>query len=300
MPCYYPLTQYRSKKNDGTYTFNTKHGYIHSGHNIKCGQCWGCQLDYAREWATRCMHHAQMHKYNQYVTLTLDDENLPSDNTLHKPHLTNFWKRLRKAGYKFSYYACGEYGDTTHRPHYHAIIFGLELHDKIYYRRNLNNNLYTSETLKRLWTHGNVIIGNVSFESCSYVARYINKKQGKKVGLYEYEIIDNETGEILDHLTPEFSTMSKGIGKSFYEKYHEDMFTGTDGTCVVRGDILTPTPKYYNNIHKKSHPKRMEEIQNNKRKEAIIAKPENTRARLMTREQIAIRVIQKKLVRPNN
>ncbi len=241
-----------------------------------------------------------MHKYNQYVTLTYNDENLPTDNTLHKPHLVNFWKRLRKAGYKFSYYACGEYGDDSHRPHYHAIIFGLKLDDKKYYRNHNGNNLYTSETLKGLWTHGNVIIGNVSFESCSYVARYINKKNGKKVGLYEYEIIDNETGEILDHLEPEFASMSKGIGESFYEKYKDDMYSGTAGTCVVRGDITTPTPKYYDKKFKKENETRINQIKERRKQKAIADKPNNTRARLITREQIAKRVIQKKLVRPNN
>ncbi len=248
------------------------------------------------------MHHAQMHKNNQYVTLTYNDENLPANNTLNKLHLVNFWKRLRKAGYKFSYYACGEYGDKTHRPHYHAIIFGLELHDKIYHSTNNNHHLYTSKTLERVWTHGNVIIGNVSFESCAYVARYINKKQGKKIGEFEYEIIDNETGEILDHLTPEYSSMSKGIGKSFYQKYKTDMYGGTNGTCIIRGDIKTPTPKYYDNLFKKDkkNEKRMEQIQQGRSEAAIKAKPNNTRARLITRESIALRIIKNKLPRPNN
>ena len=302
MACYYPLTQYRSAKNDGSYTFNPKEAHRHSQRQISCGQCWGCQLEYSRMWATRCMHEAQMHPdhTNHFLTLTLNDENLPDNNSLHKPHLINFWKRLRKEGYKFKYYACGEYGDEYHRPHYHAIIFGLVIPDKKHHSNRNGNNLYTSKTIEGLWTHGHVTIGNVTFESCAYVSRYINKRQAKKIGHFEYEIIDSQTGEILDHLEPEYSAMSKGIGESYYDKYKSDMYQpGTDGTCIIRGDIKTKTPLYYDNKFKaeKKNKKRVEQIQKRRQDKAKLLKPENTRERLIIKEKLALTIINKKLPR---
>ena len=66
-----------------------------------------------------------MHPHNAYITLTYNDDHLPANGSLQPRDLQLFWKRLRKARTPgIRYYACGEYGDQTARPHYHAIIFG--------------------------------------------------------------------------------------------------------------------------------------------------------------------------------
>lgn len=87
-------------------------------------------------------------------------------------------KRLRKnTGCPIRYFVCGEYGDTNGRPHYHAIIFGYDWPDK---RRHSSGSrgdaLYTSKKLDEQWSHGACYIGNVSPDSCGYVARYVMKK----------------------------------------------------------------------------------------------------------------------------
>jgi hypothetical protein len=102
-----------------------------------------------------------------------------------------------------SKYAAGEYGDQTKRPHYHAIIYGLELDDLVFYKKmalesaNLYYNYYNSESLQSCWRDkdgndiGFVVVGKVTWETCAYVARYIMKKQkGQGADIYEKFNID--------------------------------------------------------------------------------------------------------------
>ena len=225
---------------------------------LPCGQCTECRLEKSKDWAIRCMHESQMHPQNHFITLTYSDENLPRNNSLDPGQLKNFIKKVRKDR-KFRYFACGEYGDKTGRPHYHAILFGLELDDLEYYKTENENQLFTSKYLDSKWKHGHVIVGNVTFESCAYVARYILKKQNGENFAKRY--VDLQTGELLQE--PEFVRMSNrpGIGFDFYRKYMADIYQkGTDGTVYIRGGIPCKTPRYYDNQFEKDHPERMAEI----------------------------------------
>jgi hypothetical protein len=118
---------------------------------IPCGRCVGCRLEKSRQWANRCMLELQYHESSFFVTLTYDDDHVPvtyySENddgearsalTLRFRDLQLFLKRLRKEHYyeRLRFFACGEYGSTTYRPHYHAIIFGLTLDDLRPYKRS--------------------------------------------------------------------------------------------------------------------------------------------------------------------
>lgn len=195
---------------------------------IPCGQCIGCRLDYSRQWADRCMLELQDHKSSYFVTLTYDDDHVPftftSDSdtgeceqmvlTLRKRDFQLFMKRLRKAlpEQKLRYFAAGEYGSETFRPHYHAIIFGLELNDLRLYKRALNAkySYYNSATLEKVWPFGHVVVGKVTWETCAYTARYIMKKQkGTNASVYSDFNIE-----------PEFSLMSRkpGIARNYYEQ----------------------------------------------------------------------------------
>lgn len=144
---------------------------------IPCGKCEGCLIDKANDWATRAYLESQKWPYNAFLTLTYDNEHLPKHRTLVKADLQKFWKRLRKAGHKFKYLCCGEYGPTTLRPHYHAIVFGYWPDDAKFYKYNkLNDWLYTSQKLNNIWGNGFVIVGRVNYETAAYVARYVFKK----------------------------------------------------------------------------------------------------------------------------
>jgi len=155
MPCYHPISLTRK---------NAKRGFM----TVPCGRCIGCRLERSRQWALRCMHELEFHKCNSFVTLTYRDNDLPMGNmeaTLVPDDLMLFWKRLRKEyGNGIRYFACGEYGERTRRPHYHACIFGVDFKDRKVFSTKGDFTLYTSDTLDSIWGYGHCIIGDVSFE----------------------------------------------------------------------------------------------------------------------------------------
>ena len=56
-------------------------------------------------------------------------------------------KRLRKKLHplKIRFFHCGEYGDKTRRPHYHALIFGYSFPDRKLFKKSKSGDLYTSD-----------------------------------------------------------------------------------------------------------------------------------------------------------
>ena len=113
-------------------------------------------------------HEAQYHEQSCFVTLTY--ANAPK--TLHVSHVQNFLKRLRKQG-KIRHFITGEYGEKTHRPHYHAIIFGSDYRGGAF---NIDDRMYGNEWLNRIWGKGDCVIGEFNMQSACYVAGYVNKK----------------------------------------------------------------------------------------------------------------------------
>lgn len=147
---------------------------------IPCGHCVGCRMAHAKEWSVRCQLESQYYAQDEclFLTLTYDNRHLPRYNSLCKEDLQKFWKRLRRAGYKFRYFACGEYGTQYGRPHYHAIVFGLRLDDLEFYSLSSSlSTLYRSKTLEDLWSYGLCSIGYADSSSIAYVAGYCEKKQ---------------------------------------------------------------------------------------------------------------------------
>lgn len=282
MPCLSPLKGYRSTKagKTGKYgvVFSKDSAYTDLPVDVPCGQCRWCRLERARVWSIRCMNESQLHKENWFLTLTYNDKFLPENKTLVKKDLQNFFKRLRKK-HKFRYYACGEYGDENERPHYHVIIFGLELTDKILHTNNNGFNIYISPYLEKVWGMGFVVIGNVTFDSCSYVARYIMKKQLGKNAKEHYKRI----GKI-----PEYNVMSRkpGIGHDWYKKYWRDIYSSENkGTFNVDGRKTKP-PRYYEEIFKKESPEYHEKIKRMRRNLAISREDDNTPERLRVKENV--------------
>jgi len=226
---------------------------------IPCGQCIGCRLDYSKQWATRCMLESEYHDENYFITLTYDDKHLApligeyvdedtgeilnNTGSLCKKDLQDFIKRLRRHfDYRdqsgFRYYACGEYGSKSARPHFHMIAFGLHLDDLKLYKSTSIGNYYTSELLSRKWQNGYVIIGSVTYESCAYVSRYIMKKQkGKNSDVYDYYNID-----------PEFTVMSRnpGIASDYFRDNYESIYSIDN--IVLSGGVLCKPPRYFDNL----------------------------------------------------
>lgn len=290
MPCYHPLKGYRSKTVNASgkrsIVFDLREGYIDLPVELPCGRCIGCRLERSRQWAIRCMHEAQLYEDNCFLTLTYSDENLPSHGSLTLSHFQNFMKKLRKhSNQKIRFYHCGEYGEKYHRPHYHACVFNYDFKDKKLWKKSLENPLYISETLTKLWGHGHAVIGNVTFDSAAYVARYITKKElGKKAWAYYCEV-DPQTGEITKEISPEYTTMSRrpGIGKGWFEKFHTDVYP--EDFVVIKEQKFKP-PKYYDSQFELAYPSDYDSIKGARRKEGKKHAHDNTHERLLVKEEI--------------
>lgn len=222
---------------------------------IPCGQCAECRLKRSREWAVRCMHEASLHKDNCFITLTYKDDD--KSISLDYSDFQSFLKRLR-AKYpkdKISFFACGEYGETNpatgnkdggkYRAHFHAILFGFNFPDRVPCRLLDNSDLFKSKILDDLWRHGACKIGNVTFESASYVARYAMKKVTGDLAQSVYTVITPD-GEIVER-RPEMLVMSKrpAIGRKWFEKYGKQVYAHDH--VVARGKKMQP-PRYYDKL----------------------------------------------------
>lgn len=248
MPCYYPLTAYQTE--DGEIVF-VERGKIRRNLTLPCGRCIGCKLERSRQWAVRCVHESQMHDFSCFVTLTYTDESLPADSSLRYRDFQLFMKKLRKLKGSVRFYMCGEYGEKFFRPHFHACLFGCSFEDRYYWRTSDSGfRLDRSQTLERLWGRGNCEIGDVTFESAAYIARYVVKKITGPMAEEYYKIVDPETGEIFNR-RPEFTRMSlkPGIGATWYEKYKNEVFPMD--RVVMRGRQMKP-PKAYTRILKRT------------------------------------------------
>jgi len=100
---------------------------------LPCSKCIECRLEYARQWAIRCVHEAKMHEDNSFITLTYSNNNLKSDKLIYKDY-QDFMKRLRSSNphKEIGMFVTGEYGEKTKRPHWHALLFNYRPDDLIY------------------------------------------------------------------------------------------------------------------------------------------------------------------------
>lgn len=289
MPCFAPLEAYYSAvvgpSGKRGVTFDRNASFSGSVLKLPCGQCIGCRLERSRQWAMRCMHEKRFHRNSEFVTLTYEDSKLPEYGTLVKRDLQLFNKRARKAFGPFRFYACGEYGEQNGRPHYHSIMFGLELGDKRFYKRGKNGeDLYTSKSLERVWNHGLCVVGSVTFESCAYVARYIVDKITGERARDHYSIVDSD-GIVHDRVA-EFNVMSRrpGIGMAYYEKYGHEVYA--HDSVVVNGREVRP-PRFYDTKYEKVSPDQLTKLKKKRRRKALASRGDNTRDRLRVRAEVA-------------
>lgn len=270
-------------------TFNSKYGYLDMPVQIPCGQCVGCRLERSRQWAIRCLHEMAMHDDNCFITLTYRNEDLPEDGSLNVRHYQLFMKRLRSnhRDKRIRFFHCGEYGEENWRPHYHAILFGIDFEDKVPWKEINGNIVYTSKELEDTWSLGFCSLGAANFSSAAYVARYIMKKVNGAAAASHYEYVQPLTGEIIC-LKPEYVTMSRrpGIGKTWYQKYSESDIHNKD-YVVVNGKKMKP-PKYYDRILEEENARQIMIIKGIRKREARKHEDNNTPDRLKVREQVQL------------
>jgi hypothetical protein len=296
MPCFKPLTAYRAES--GEVEFKESKGARPM--QLPCGQCIGCRLDKSRTWATRIVHEASLYGDNNcFITLTYNPENLPPDCGLIKSDFQKFMKRLRRAypNKKIKFYHCGEYGDRTNRPHYHAILFNHNFDDWVYlFDSPSGEPIFTSPQLEKIWGLGFVTVGTVTFESAAYVARYVMKKLNgsaaeqinNETGLKHYERINSFTGEISEVL-PEYSTMSRGgrngrgIAFDWINKYISDCYPKDFTT--IRGIKVKP-PRYYDLYLESIDPQMYDDIKEGRNIERYLRADDNSPLRLLQKEKV--------------
>lgn len=195
---------------------------------VPCGHCLGCNMDYAHQWADRMVLELQTNPKAIFVTLTYRPSDLPltdaGNPTLYKRHPQLFLKRLRRhfPGRQIRYYLCGEYGSKTHRPHYHAILYGLSLEDfpdcVLRNCNELDQPFYSSEIFADIWSYGFCLLSSVSWQTCNYVARYVTKKQVA----FDYG----------DRLPPyNVSSRKPGLGYEFCQKMLDSGVDRIDLNC---------------------------------------------------------------------
>lgn len=288
MACYHPLKAYRSRDRNpstGRYgiTFNPHKALVEgSSFSVPCGRCTGCMIDRAQSIAVRCLHEAQMHRENCFITLTYNDQNVPADFSVKLEHFQNFMKRLRKSlePKKVRFFACGEYGEQTLRPHYHALIFNHQFPDLHFRRKNKHNdNLFTSEALSKLWPLGFHEIGHVTYKSAGYCARYCLKKIVGTKADDHYMRRSPVDGQFY-RVAPEFAVGSRrpGLGAGWFDKFKSDAFPSD--FVVVDGRKKKP-PRYY---LEKLTEEEATPIQRARKRYGLSRRSDNTPERLAVRE----------------
>ncbi len=221
MPCFHPITAYNKIGGGLTWKPHESNG---TKTPVSCKQCTGCRQEYSRQWALRNMHEASLWLNNIFITLTYDNEHLPEHGTLVKKDFQNFIKRLRKQlkGHKIKYYACGEYGSITIRPHYHFIMFNLPI-----------QWIQDPEIVAQVWTHGHVRVDPCNTGTIRYVTGYVIS--GKTEPLTD-----------CDDRLPNFSIMSKHLGSNYLSpaviKFHKERL---EAHITLPGGFKTSMPRYY-------------------------------------------------------
>lgn len=264
--------------------FTTSAQYSHGIRmTVPCGRCIGCRIDHARGWAIRMMDESRFHEDLSFITLTYSQENLPPDHGLRLRDSQLFLKRLRKAHGKFRYFLCGEYGGETLRPHYHAIMFGYRPDDLRIHLPGDDHDTYTSASLEAIWGLGFVTVGEVTPETCAYVARYVTKKITGAPSEAHYERMHLSTGELV-RVSPEFATMSRrpGIGRAHAESYRQQLI---DHDHVIHKGHPVPKPKYYDKVLAETHEPVVLSQKEARKQRAKENRSESTPERLAVREE---------------
>lgn len=200
--------------------FVRKDKEVNSG-PVPCGSCADCRARRASGWSFRLIEEEKISNSADFITLTYDTKFVPITRSgfmdLSKRDVQLFFKRLRKLhsndfnangrsngdpnkGRSIKYYAVGEYGGKTWRPHYHIILFNASV-----------------ELIQEAWSRGSVYYGKVSGASVGYTLKYISK--AKRVPVHKN-----------DDRQPEFSLMSKHLGESYVKK---KVLTGIMPTLIT-------------------------------------------------------------------
>lgn len=213
---------------------------------VPCGKCINCRINRTREWTTRLLHESLYSDNAYFVTLTYNEDSEPLNDfgnpSVCKDDIQRFFKRLRKAypDYKIRYFLGSEYGPTTGRPHYHAIIFNLPpdvlnpckdyVQGMLLEKYIHGHKSYINRKLSDIWNNGFVTIGELTPERVSYCAKYFVNK---------IECDENQEKN--------FSLMSRrpGIGFSYSQDIKDKVRYYNLHACLTHNGKYVGLPRYY-------------------------------------------------------
>lgn len=207
-----------------------------------CGQCMPCRYNRRRLWANRIMFEAIQYEHNSFVTLTYSDDSVTE---LEPKHVQDWLKRLRArvAPDKLRFFAVGEYGDESQRPHYHAALFGYPscCYGQSRYSKRTVDCCYWCDLVRDTWKRGFVYLGSLEGSSAGYICGYVTKKMTMR---------DDPR---LNGRHPEFARMSlrPGVGRdAMFEiadvlmKYNLDVGQLDVPAMMKHGGIDKPLGRY--------------------------------------------------------
>lgn len=251
-----------------------------------CGKCPACLIQKRKDMSVRLTHERSMSEDCCFITLTYDDEHLPKTDcaswsdgsrpilwrgddfgiaTLLPADVQKFMKRLRRhleyvpkkktevrdhvESGKIRYFAVGEYGGKTKRPHYHILIFGWKPSDLKVHQWKKGYTIYRSAQIEKLWTYGFSTIGDVNAGVAKYCARYVTKKYAR----LESKCVEENWA------CPEFTLQSVrngGMGSLWLEKYANNLKSGfvTIRSGEDRISKCSVPRYYYNRLRKVNRP----------------------------------------------
>ncbi|QCQ84739.1 replication initiator protein [Blackfly microvirus SF02] len=297
MSCVKPLRAYwRNAARDGI-TFNANMSATKIPFGLPCGRCIGCRLEKARQWGLRCLHEKKMHSTSCYLTLTYHNDYLPDGGTVVVRDMQLFFKRvhnrlLKRRGYGIRYFCGAEYGEDNGRPHYHALMFGYDFPDKVIHGRNARGEpLFVSKELSEVWFQGFSTIGEITFDSAVYCAKYALKKVNGDARAAHYTVYD-EDGVCYERV-PEFAIMSRnpGIGASYYAKYGKEV--RDHDSVIVNGREVRP-PRFYDTKSEFVDAESFALMKKKRKRMAVLNRLDNTVERLRVKEILMIRAAEKK------
>lgn len=186
---------------------------------MPCGKCAFCTATKRSDWALRLHYEGKLHDVKKFVTLTYADAHLHFKNgtsQLDKRDVQLWLKRVRRSGAKVRYFAVGEYGSKTYRPHYHVLLFG-DVSDKV---------------VRDSWPLGHVHIGSVSQASIMYCLGYIVNGKGWKM----------RSGRVAP-----FSLMSRrpGLGANYLSRSMIDWHRSDRKNYAILDGQRRHLPRYY-------------------------------------------------------
>lgn len=194
---------------------------------VPCGKCVFCGATKRSDWALRLHYEAKKHLVKKFITLTYADPHLHWEKgfpVLYKRDVQLWLKRVRKTNAKVRYFAVGEYGSKTYRPHYHVLLFG-DCSDEVI------RNAWVSEG-RNGKALGHVHIGQVTQASVMYCLGYIVNGKGYKMQ---------------SKRVPPFAIMSRrpGLGASYLSRDMIDWHRSGRKNYAILDGAKRHLPRYY-------------------------------------------------------